>query len=97
MRLARFRHQNRDRFGVVVDDGVLDLSGEVTSMREALAVRETAGLQAKAGAGGTPAKEANMAVPSCLALVAGFPARSEIGGHSHTTFLLCMRRDEEVA
>ena len=48
MRLASFQHRGRDAFGVVRDDHVVDLSGEVATLREALATWGLKGLRERA-------------------------------------------------
>ena len=51
MRLASFRLQGRDGFGVVDDAHVVDLSGDVTTLRDALATWGLAGIRARAASG----------------------------------------------
>jgi len=52
MRLASFAHGRGEGFGVVADDQVVDLSGEVPTLRAALAAWGLAGLRERARAGG---------------------------------------------
>lgn len=51
MRLASFRYRGREGFGVVEDRQVRDLSGEVPTLRHALAEWGLPGLRARAGGG----------------------------------------------
>ena len=60
MRLASFRVRGREGFGVVEDGQVRDLSGEVPTLREALAAWGLPGLRARAGSG-TPVPLADIA------------------------------------
>lgn len=48
MRFASFHHQGRNGFGVVAGDHVVDMSGEVASLREALELWGPDGLRARA-------------------------------------------------
>jgi len=52
MRLASFAHGRGEGFGVVADDRVVDLSGDVTTQRAALAAWGLDGLRERARAGG---------------------------------------------
>ena len=60
MRLASFRVRGREGFGVVEDGQVRDLSGEIPTLREALATWGLPGLRARAGSG-TPVPLADIA------------------------------------
>jgi 2-keto-4-pentenoate hydratase/2-oxohepta-3-ene-1,7-dioic acid hydratase in catechol pathway len=51
MRLASFRHQGQDRFGVARDDHVVDLTSDATSLREALATWGLDGLRSRVNSG----------------------------------------------
>jgi 2-keto-4-pentenoate hydratase/2-oxohepta-3-ene-1,7-dioic acid hydratase in catechol pathway len=52
MRFASFRHKGRNCFGVVVDGALVDLTGEVSSLRDALSKWGLAGLRTRGAAGG---------------------------------------------
>lgn len=51
MRLASFRHDGRDGFGIVHDDHVIDLSAGIATLREALAAWGVDGIRTRAGDG----------------------------------------------
>lgn len=52
MRLASFNHHGREGFGIVRGDHVLDLAGEVRTLRAALAAWGLAGIEERGRAGG---------------------------------------------
>lgn len=52
MRLASFNHHGRAGFGIVRGDHILDLAGEVGTLREALATWGLAGIEARGKTGG---------------------------------------------
>ena len=52
MRLASFNHHGREGFGIVRDDHILDLAGEVATLRAALATWGLAGIETRGNSGG---------------------------------------------